>query len=152
TGDDYGMDLIPDLPTPPKSAAQRAREQLGVVDDDVDDDDGYVDEPRNPAASTQPTPPPIVRPPVTKHESLVHIPCPNGHELEVPLEMIGHRAACPHCGVQFRLKREDSVEFLHQQEIIDRRRGNTWFQIAIIAASFVVMLLLVIVILMVGSD
>jgi hypothetical protein len=125
---------------------QLAREQLGVADDDDDD----VEEPASTAASSGPTPPPIVRPPVTKHESLLHIRCPNGHELEVPLEMIGHRAACPHCGAQFRLRREDSVEFLHQQEIIDRRRGNTWFQVAIIATSFVVMLLLVMLILMVG--
>jgi hypothetical protein len=72
-----------------------------------------------------------------EQESLLHIPCPNGHELEVPLNMIGHRALCPHCRVEFRLRREKSVEFLRQQEAIDRRRARFWFQLSIVVASFV---------------
>ena len=72
-----------------------------------------------------------------ERESLLHIPCPNGHELEVPLNMIGHRALCPHCRVEFRLRRDKSVEYLRQQEVIDRRRARFWFQLSIVVASFV---------------
>ena len=76
-------------------------------------------------------------------ETLLHIPCPNGHELEVPLDMVGQRAMCPHCGVEFRLRQEKSVEYIRQQELIDRKRGEFWFRLAIIAAGVVVAGLLI---------
>ena len=76
-------------------------------------------------------------------EQMLHIPCPNGHELETPVEMLGQRAACPHCGAEFRLKREKSIEYLHQQDIIERRRARFWFQLAVMAASFVGFVLIV---------
>jgi hypothetical protein len=79
-------------------------------------------------------------------EVLLHIPCPNGHELEVPLDMVGQRALCPHCQVEFRLRREKSVEYQREQEMIDRKRGEFWFKLAVIAA-FVVGGVLVIMIL-----
>src|SRR5262245_7906538 len=44
-------------------------------------------------------------------EPLLHIPCPNGHELETPYDMLGQRAMCPQCGAEFKLKREKSVEY-----------------------------------------
>jgi hypothetical protein len=75
-------------------------------------------------------------------EPLLHIPCPNGHELEVPPDMIGTRVMCPHCQAEFRLKREKSVEYLQQQEILERRRARFWFQLAIIVAGFVGVVLL----------
>ncbi len=84
-------------------------------------------------------------------ETMLHIPCPNGHELETPPEMVGQRARCPHCGVEFRLRRDKSVEYMRQQEIIDRRRARMWFQLSIIAASFVVVVLLAMLIMMVFS-
>jgi len=76
-------------------------------------------------------------------DHLLHIPCPNGHELETPLEMIGQRALCPHCGVEFRLRREKSIEYLHQQELLERKRARFWFQLSVMAASFVGFVLLV---------
>jgi hypothetical protein len=79
-------------------------------------------------------------------ETLLHIPCPNGHELEVPLDMLNQRAMCPHCNVEFRLRREKSVEYLREQDAIDRKRSEFWFKLAIIAA-FVVGGVLVIMIL-----
>jgi hypothetical protein len=82
-------------------------------------------------------------------EPLVHIPCPNGHELDVPLDMIGQRAMCPHCGAEFRLKREKSREYLQQQEILERRRAKFWFQLAILAASFVGVVLVAMVVVMI---
>jgi hypothetical protein len=70
-------------------------------------------------------------------EQLLHIPCPNGHELEVPLDMVGQRAMCPHCQTEFRLRREKSVEYQREQEALDRKRGEFWFRLAIIAAAVV---------------
>ncbi|MEX2113926.1 MAG: hypothetical protein WD845_12120 [Pirellulales bacterium] len=75
-------------------------------------------------------------------EPLLHIPCPNGHELETPLDMIGQRAMCPHCGVEFKLRREKSVEYFREQEIIERRQAKFWFQLAVLAAGFVVVVIL----------
>jgi Zn-finger nucleic acid-binding protein len=75
-------------------------------------------------------------------EAMLHIPCPNGHELETPLDMIGERVMCPHCRAEFRLRRENSIEFLRQQEIIDRRRAKFWFQLSVVVASFVVVVLI----------
>lgn len=76
-------------------------------------------------------------------EVLLHIPCPNGHELEVPLDMVGQRALCPHCQAEFRLRREKSVEYQREQEALDRKRAEFWFKLAIIAASVVGIVLLI---------
>ena len=65
-------------------------------------------------------------------DAVLHIPCPNGHELEAPVEMIGHRVLCPHCSVQFRLHREDSIEYQQHQEILDRARARFWSRWALI--------------------
>lgn len=85
-------------------------------------------------------------------EDILHIPCPNGHELETPLDMIGQRAQCPHCGVEFRLRREKSLEYQRQQEILDRRRGRFWFQLAVMAAGFVGFILIVMIAVMIFSS
>jgi hypothetical protein len=84
-------------------------------------------------------------------ELLLHIPCPNGHELETPPSMIGQRAQCPHCGAEFRLRRENSIEYLHEQEILERRRAQFWFQAAIAAAGVVGLALLIMIALMMFS-
>ncbi len=76
-------------------------------------------------------------------ETLLHIPCPNGHVLDVPLDMIGARAMCPHCRAEFRLRREKSEEYVREQEILDAKRAQFWFKLAIIAAGVVVVVLLV---------
>jgi hypothetical protein len=70
-------------------------------------------------------------------ESLLHIPCPNGHMLDVPSGMLGTRAMCPHCRAEFRLKREKSIEFQREQEIIDAKRAKFWIKLAIVAAGVV---------------
>ena len=76
-------------------------------------------------------------------ETLLHIPCPNGHELEVPMDMVGQRAMCPHCNVEFRLRQEKSTEYLRQQELIDRKRAEFWIRLAIIAAGVVAVVLFI---------
>jgi hypothetical protein len=67
-------------------------------------------------------------------ESLLHIPCPNGHELDVPLDMVGQEVLCPHCYAQFRLLRRNSVEYLREQELRDRARIQFWFKWAKVVA------------------
>jgi hypothetical protein len=75
-------------------------------------------------------------------EALLHIPCPNGHELETPYDMLGQRAMCPQCGAEFKLKREKSVEYQREQDILEGRRAKFWFQLAVWAAGFVVVIIL----------
>jgi hypothetical protein len=73
---------------------------------------------------------------------LLHIACPNGHELETPREMLNQDVLCPHCNVQFRLREKDSVEYKRrrQQELDhrDRKAGKMWLNYAIVAAVLVV--------------
>src|SRR5690349_1780314 len=60
------------------------------------------------AAPAPETPPPEPEKPA--EPELLHIPCPNGHELEVPPDMIDTEVLCPQCNVQFRLRAKDSIE------------------------------------------
>jgi DNA-directed RNA polymerase subunit RPC12/RpoP len=72
---------------------------------------------------------------------LLHIPCPNGHELETPPEMLDQEVMCPHCGAQFRLREKDSVEYKRRRdeelEQKYRRAGRLWFNWAVGIAIFV---------------
>jgi len=79
-------------------------------------------------------------------ETLLHIPCPNGHILDVPREMIGARALCPHCQTEFRLRHEKSIEYLREQELIDAKRAKFWFNLAIVAAGVVGVVLAVMIV------
>jgi hypothetical protein len=70
-------------------------------------------------------------------DDMLHIPCPNGHELETPPDMIGQRVMCPHCQVEFRLRREKSIEYIRRQEMLDQKRAQFWFRLAILATALV---------------
>ncbi len=67
---------------------------------------------------------------------LFHIPCPRGHQLETPEEMLNRFAMCPECGTRFWLRRSNSVEFQRQQEAKEeqrvRRMTRTWMNWAIV--------------------
>ncbi len=71
-------------------------------------------------------------------ESVVHIPCPAGHVLETPRNMLGSDAMCPFCRQVFRLELQNSLEYL--QEIEERaareaeRVARFWLRLAIAAA------------------
>lgn len=86
---------------------------------------------------------------VEPEEELLHIPCPNGHELESPRDMLGQDVLCPHCDVQFQLREKDSVEAKrkrrHEREARDRKVGNLWLNWAIVIAVVVVLGLLVLI-------
>ena len=69
--------------------------------------------------------------------SFLHIPCPNGHELETPPDMLGQEVLCPHCNAQFRLRHQDSREYLAKQEQLDLERGKFWFNWAVAAAVLI---------------
>ena len=77
----------------------------------------------------------------SEEESLLHIPCPNGHPLETPRDMLGEYAMCPFCQAQFQLRAENSIEFRQQrsQKYAQRERqiGSQWMNAAIIAAVIV---------------
>ena len=64
---------------------------------------------------------------------LLHIPCPNGHELETPLDMLEQEVLCPQCNAQFRLRKKDSVEYKRKKEEADRikeiKSGNFWLNV-----------------------
>ncbi len=72
----------------------------------------------------------------------LHIPCPNGHELETPDNMLGQEVLCPVCQAKFLLQYRDSVEAQAKRraarEQKEREDGQKWLQRAIIAAVFVV--------------
>jgi len=76
-------------------------------------------------------------------ETIWHIPCPNGHELETPDDMIGQEVLCPQCGEQFLLRQQDSIESKRRREEEQARRdqkiGKRWFNWAIAMAVIVVL-------------
>lgn len=83
--------------------------------------------------------------------ALYHIPCPNGHELETPPDMFNQDVLCPECGVQFRLRERDSIEFKRKQQEEQERKdaaaGKAWFNWAIVIAVLVLIFLVVLMIL-----
>jgi uncharacterized Zn finger protein (UPF0148 family) len=89
--------------------------------------------------------------PTKKEPRLLHIPCPQGHELETPEEMIGQDVLCPLCGEQFNLQYKNSVEYKKEKEAERERRerkmAEAWFTRAIIAAVIVVLGLIVLLVL-----
>jgi rubredoxin len=85
--------------------------------------------------------------PTAKLQSeLLHIPCPKGHKLETPVEMLDQDVLCPQCNTRFRLRRKDSVEHKQQVEREESRRlekaGNLWLNLAITAVVLIVLALL----------
>ena len=81
--------------------------------------------------------------PAAEHRDLLHIPCPNGHILETPRDMLGQDAMCPYCQRQFRLRFEDSREYHQERDERRQRReqklGKAWMNWAIAAAVVVVL-------------
>jgi hypothetical protein len=90
-----------------------------------------------PAVTTEPE--------VPAEPDLLHIPCPNGHELETPRDMLAQEVLCPYCNVQFRLREKDSVEYKRKRkddlERKERRQSVAWFNWAIVAAVLVILLI-----------
>ena len=78
---------------------------------------------------------------------LLHIPCPNGHELETPPDMLEQDVICPHCGVQFFLRARDSVEFKREREEAIARKDNTagkkWLNWAITILVLIVLAVII---------
>jgi hypothetical protein len=86
---------------------------------------------------------------------ILHIPCPNGHQLDAPIEMLEQDVLCPHCEVQFRLHERDSVEFKQRQELaheqaaqlVEFEAGMFWLKWAIAAAVLVAAALFLLIVL-----
>jgi len=82
---------------------------------------------------------------------IVHIPCPSGHELETPREMLGQEALCPFCDKQFRLRLEKSVEYIkeqaEQERCEDLKLGRVWINVSIVLAALVVAVLSILLVL-----
>lgn len=92
-------------------------------------------------AAMEPAAPVMEVPAPPEEPELLHIPCPNGHELETPVDMLEQEVLCPKCNVQFRLRKKDSVEFKRKKEEAERikeiKTGNFWLNMAIVAAVLV---------------
>lgn len=96
-----------------------------------------------------------VGPQAPTQQDVLHIICPNGHELETPREMLGQDAMCPFCQAQFRLRLEDSREYRQERAEEQQRReqklGKAWMNWAIAAAVVVVLGVIMLVAIAVGS-
>jgi hypothetical protein len=80
---------------------------------------------------------------------VVRILCPNDHELHTPMDMVGTDAMCPQCGVQFRLRYEDSIEYKEQRKAAQQRREQKFAKTALnwaIVASVVIALAIIVMI------
>ncbi len=78
-----------------------------------------------------------------------HIPCPNGHILETPEDMLDQDVLCPFCETQFTLRKFQSVEETEKREreraIRDERAGQLWLKWAIGIAAVVILGLIVLI-------
>ncbi len=78
-----------------------------------------------------------------EQQSVLHIPCPKGHVLETPRDMLGQDAMCPFCQRQFRLDFHNSREYRAEKEDRRERReqklGQAWMRWSIAAAVVVVL-------------
>ena len=102
--------------------------------------------PATPAVDPMAPPPP---------PELLHIPCPAGHILDTPLDMLDQEVLCPKCGVQFRLREKDSVEFkqkkAEQEEVRMAKLGKAWLTYSIVAVVLVMLLLVGLILLQANS-
>ena len=104
-----------------------------------------TDAPADPMApQNQPAGPAVAQTaPDPAEPELLHIPCPNGHELETPVDMLDQQVLCPQCNAQFLLRRKDSIEFKAKKEKEDRLRSEKlekfWLKAAIAAVVIVVL-------------
>ncbi|HET6881289.1 MAG TPA: hypothetical protein VFI31_14100 [Pirellulales bacterium] len=107
-----------------------------------------VPEPEPPAAAAAAPAPPATeeKKEEPKEPRIVRIPCPQGHELQTPMDMVNQDVLCPICGTQFHLRYEDSVEFKQEQAELRRRKAESMNQAAlkwsIIAAVVIVLSIL----------
>lgn len=93
------------------------------------------------AEAEGPPEPPAEAPPM--EPAVLHIPCPKGHVLETPEDMLDQEVLCPHCQTQFVLRRRNSVEYRQKKEEEERIReiktGNFWLNLAIVVVVLVVL-------------
>ena len=102
--------------------------------------------PSQPPAGSPGAAPPADEPkpaePEKKEPRIVRIPCPQGHELQTPMDMVNQDVLCPICNTQFHLRYEDSIEFKQEQAELRRQKAEQLNQAAlkwsIIAAVVVV--------------
>lgn len=92
-----------------------------------------------PAAPAEPAKP---AEPEKKEPRIVRIPCPQGHELQTPMDMVNQDVLCPICNTQFHLRYQDSIEFKEEQaelrRLKDAQLNQAALKWAIIAAVVVV--------------
>lgn len=93
------------------------------------------------AEAEQPPAPAEEAPPV--EPAVLHIPCPKGHVLETPEDMLDQEVLCPHCQTQFILRQRNSVEYRQKKEEEERIReiktGNFWLNMAIVVVVLVML-------------
>lgn len=140
-----GGPTLPVGPSPEAGSPQGASPGFPVI---------QTEPPAEPAAPTatpeQPAPPATeaAAPPAeeAKEPRIVRIPCPNGHELQTPMDMVNQEVLCPICGTQFHLRYEDSLEFKEEQAELRRRKAENLNYAAmkwsIIAAVVIVLVIL----------
>lgn len=89
-----------------------------------------------------------------EEERLLHIPCPSGHVLETPLDMLGQDVLCPHCGAQFALREKDSLEYKKRKQMADDIReqhsARAWFNWAVVLGVLVLGALIGLIVYVVG--
>lgn len=85
----------------------------------------------------------------SRQPRILHIPCPRGHELQTPEEMLDQEALCPYCRTQFRLQYKNSVEYRREKERAEEERQARVNRLAIKLSIWGTVLVLLFVIVLV---
>lgn len=130
-------------PDPVASPAAIFAPQFGPPGEQAPSRFAHLQVPTQPVAEA---PAEVVSAPAPPPEpEILHIPCPNGHELETPIDMLEQEVLCPQCNAQFKLRRKNSTEFKRKKEEQERikeiKTGNFWLNAAIVAVVLVLLLL-----------
>jgi len=90
-----------------------------------------------------------------EEQRIWHIPCPNGHILETPDDMLDQDVLCPYCEKQFTLRKFQSVEETQKRERIreirEEKAGQFWLKLAIGIAAVVILGIIVMIALSASS-
>jgi hypothetical protein len=123
---------MPPMPPAAVEPEAPATDRFAVLAAAAEAAEAEAEQPPEPAAEALPVEP-----------AVLHIPCPKGHVLETPEDMLDQEVLCPHCQTQFVLRRRNSVEYRRKKEEEERVReiktGNFWLNMAIVVVVLVML-------------
>lgn len=79
----------------------------------------------------------------------LHIPCPNGHIMEITRDFLGEEVVCPQCSRDFVLRFENTLEYRKERDaketVIATKYAQRWLQFAIALAVAIFLMVIILI-------